>query len=957
VHQLAKELGVSSKDIVSKCQAEGIPDITNHMSAISVGLSVTVREWFGEGSSASTAVETAAPVDVAAARKKAPRKKAAPKIAAKATVKASATAVEEPKHETVPPKVDIAEIAASAASEISAREAFAKKEALQNEAEDGMDESAANAFEGETEVDLEETVADAGVSTGTVDDAPMPVATDDEGEPVMNIPKRPEVIKPAGEILTEKKKVKLSGPVVVRVEQPDAIPAPRAPRPPRNNDEFGGFQRGGPRTGGGVRDITPADAEPTVDRGRGGGGGARKRDGDKAGRGSSGTGDRRNRNDRRRDGRTGRSFQGAGDDPRSSTGGGSSWRDQDLLERNRRLNSAGGFFKRHRQDRSRKRGGRAVVAQRPEGPVKVSEPISIKELSAASGIKANDILKQLFMMGVMTNINSAIETDQAHEVMANYDIELEVVEKKSAAEVIEAQFETRDRTNEEARSPVVTILGHVDHGKTSLLDKIRNANVADGEAGGITQATSAFRVPVKAGEGERLVTFIDTPGHEAFTSMRARGAKVTDIVVLVVAADDGVMPQTIESINHAKAGDVPIVVALNKIDRPDATEANIQRILGQLAEHELNPVEWGGTTEVVKTSAINGDGIQELLDTLDYQAELLELKADFEGSAEGTVLEAQLVDGRGPVASVLVQEGSLSTGDFIVSGRGFGRVRDMVDERGMKVQNAGPSTPIALSGLDIVPDAGDKFYIVDTLKAAENAAEECRVLQREQNLAQPKVTLDNIFDRMQESGTRELPLIVKGDVQGSVETLNTILPRISTDEVKVVIKHAAVGGISESDIALAEASGAIVVGFNVTTSSKARGLAEQRGVDFRLYEVIYDLTDDVEKAAAGLLDPELKLEVKGHAEVREVFKVSKVGMIAGCYVTDGSVERNLQIRVTRGGIVVESDRRLEQLKRFKDDAKEVKSGMECGMKIEGYDDIKVGDVLECYKTIEVARTL
>ena len=957
VHQLAKELGVSSKDIVSKCQAEGIPDITNHMSAISVGLSVTVREWFGEGSSASTAVETAAPVDVAAARKKAPRKKAAPKIAAKATVKAAATAVEEPALETVPAKVDIAEIAASAASEISAREATARREALEDESENVTGESASSDFGAEAEVDLEETVANADVSTGTLDDAPRPVAGDDDAEPVMNVPKRPEVIKPAGELLTEKKKVKLSGPVVVRVEQPDAIPAPRAPRPPRNNDEFGGFQRGGPRTGGGVRDITPADGEPSVDRGRGGGGGARKRDGDKTGRGSTGTGDRRNRNDRRRDGRTGRSFQGAGDDPRASTGGGSSWRDQDLLERNRRLNSAGGFFKRHRQDRSRKRGGRAVVAQRPEGPVKVSEPISIKELSAASGIKANDILKQLFMMGVMTNINSAIETDQAHEVMANYDIELEVVEKKSASEVIEAQFETRDRSNEEARSPVVTILGHVDHGKTSLLDKIRNANVADGEAGGITQATSAFRVPVKAGEGERLVTFIDTPGHEAFTSMRARGAKVTDIVVLVVAADDGVMPQTIESINHAKAGDVPIVVALNKIDRPDATEANIQRILGQLAEHELNPVEWGGTTEVVKTSAINGDGIQELLDTLDYQAELLELKADFEGSAEGTVLEAQLVDGRGPVASVLVQEGSLSTGDFIVSGRGFGRVRDMVDERGVKVQNAGPSTPIALSGLDIVPDAGDKFYIVDTLKAAENAAEECRILQRERTLAQPKVTLDNIFDRMQESGTRELPLIVKGDVQGSVETLNTILPRISTDEVKVVIKHAAVGGISESDIALAEASGAIVVGFNVTTSSKARGLAEQRGVDFRLYEVIYDLTDDVEKAAAGLLDPELKLEVKGHAEVREVFKVSKVGMIAGCYVTDGSVERNLQIRVTRGGIVVESDRRLEQLKRFKDDAKEVKSGMECGMKIEGYDDIKVGDVLECYKTIEVARTL
>jgi translation initiation factor IF-2 len=947
VHQLAKELGVSSKDIVSKCQAEGIPDITNHMSAISVGLSVTVCEWFGEGSSASTAVETAAPVDVAAARKKAPRKKAVSAIAAKASVNAAAPAVKEPKLETVPPKVDIAEIAASAASEASAKEAAA------NAGANADAEVSSGTFETE----------DLGVQADFFNEAPpVMVGGVDGDEPVMNVPKRPEVIKPAGELLTEKKKVRLSGPVVVRVEQPDAIPAPRAPRPPRNNDEFGGFQRGGPRTGGGVRDITPADSQPSVDRGRGGGAGGRKRDGDKTGRGAGGpgagaggAGDRRNRNDRRRDGRTGRSSQGPGDG--ASTTGGSSWRDQDLLERNRRLNAAGGFFKRHRQDRSRKRGGRAAVAQRPEGPVKVSEPISIKELSAASGVKANDILKQLFMMGVMTTINSAIETDQAHEVMVNYDIELEVVEKKTASEVIEAQSETRDRTNEEDRSPVVTILGHVDHGKTSLLDKIRNANVAEGEAGGITQATSAFRVPVKAGEGERLVTFIDTPGHEAFTSMRARGAKVTDIVVLVVAADDGVMPQTIESINHAKAAEVPIVVALNKIDRPDATDANIQRILGQLAEHELNPVEWGGTTEVVKTSAINGDGIQELLDTLDYQAELLELKADFEGSAEGTVLEAQLVDGRGPVASVLVQEGSLSTGDFIVSGRGFGRVRDMVDERGLKVKEAGPSTPIALSGLDIVPDAGDKFYIVDTLKAAENAAEECRILQRERTLTQPKVTLDNIFDRMQESGTRELPLIVKGDVQGSVETLNTILPRISTDEVKVVIKHAAVGGISESDIALAEASGAIVVGFNVTTSSKARGLAEQRGVDFRLYEVIYDLTDDVEKAAAGLLDPEIRLEVKGHAEVRDVFKVSKVGMVAGCYVTDGFVERNLQIRVTRGGIVVESDRRLEQLKRFKEDAKEVKSGMECGMKIEGYDDIKTGDVLECYKTIEVARTL
>ena len=952
VHQLAKELGVSSKDIVSKCQAEGIPDITNHMSAISVGLALTVREWFGGGSGASTAVETAAPVDVAAARKKAPRrakaktKSNAPESGDAEVVGDDAVAIAEPA-----PPVEKAAPKKTAPKKV-APEAVVPPVV----AEDGPAVESADVSEELSAPAIDEQPVSASASDDTATTAPVvaDAADDPNGEsPVMNIPKRPEVISPAGEQLTEKKKVTLSGPVVVRVEQPDAIAPPRAPRPPRGGGSDGpGYQQGGPRTGGGVRDLNVPDMPP-AERGRGNSTTGRRRDG----RGETGrAGDKRGgggaRSDRRREGRSGRSFQGSGADDGRGT-----WRDQDLLERDRRLNSAGGFFKRHRQDRNRKRGGRQVVTQRPEGPVKVSEPISIKELSAATGIKGNEILKQLFLLGVMTTINATIETEQAHEIMTNFDIELEVVEKKSAAEVIEQQFEERDRSDERPRSPVVTILGHVDHGKTSLLDKIRNANVADGEAGGITQATSAFRVPVKAGDGERLVTFIDTPGHEAFTSMRARGAKVTDVVVLVVAADDGVMPQTVESISHAKAAGVPIVVALNKIDRPDATEPNIQRILGQLAEHELNPVEWGGSTEVVKTSAINGDGIQELLDILDYQAELLELQADFAGNAEGTVLEAKVEDGRGPVASVLVQEGQLTTGSFIVSGRGFGRVRDMVDDHGARVQEAGPSTPIALSGLDEVPDAGDKFYIVDSLKAAENAAEECRRLSREQALAQPKVTLDNIFDRMKEVGARELPLIVKGDVQGSVETLKTILPKISTDEVRVVVKHSAVGGISESDISLAEASGAIVVGFNVTTSAKARALAEQRGVDFRLYEVIYDLTDDVEKAAAGLLDPELKLEVKGHAEVREVFKVSKVGMIAGCYVTDGGVERNLQIRVTRDGIVVESDRRLEQLKRFKDDVKEVKSGMECGMKIEGYDDIKVGDVLECYKTIEVARTL
>ena len=636
------------------------------------------------------------------------------------------------------------------------------------------------------------------------------------------------------------------------------------------------------------------------------------------------------------------------------------WRAQDLAERDQALKHSQGFFRQHRQDRSRGRGGGRrgpSVPVKPTGPVKISEPITIKDLSAATGVKGAEIVKKLFLEGIPATINSAIDTERATEIMMEYEIELQVVEAKTAAEVIEERFMARERGDERGRSPIVTILGHVDHGKTSLLDRIRQTNVADGEAGGITQATSAFQVPVKAGEKERVVTFIDTPGHEAFTAMRARGAKVTDVVVLVVAADDGIMPQTAESISHSKAAGVPLVVALNKIDKAEATDANIQRILGQLAEHELNPTEWGGGTEVIRTSATDGTGVQDLLDILDYQADLLELKGDFDGNAEGTVLEAQVEEGRGPVARMLVQEGKLNKGDFIVTGRGYGRVRDIVDDHGDRIASAGPSTPVAISGIDQLPDAGDRFFVVDSLKEAEAAAEERRRLERERELAAPKITLDNIFDHLEEGKKKDLPLVVKGDVQGSVETLRAVLGKIGSDEVKVSVKHSAVGGINESDVTLAEATGSIVVGFNVTTTAKARQLAESRGVDIRLYDVIYDITDDVEKAASGLLDPELKLEVLGHAEVKEVFRVSKVGAIAGCYVTDGVVERNAQIRVTRDGIVVEKDRRLDQLKRFKDDAKEVKSGMECGMKIDGYDDIKEGDVLECYKTISVARSL
>ena len=582
--------------------------------------------------------------------------------------------------------------------------------------------------------------------------------------------------------------------------------------------------------------------------------------------------------------------------------------------------------------------------------------MTIKELSAATGVKSAEIIKKLFLSGMMANINSALDREKAIEVMMDFEIDLIVDEAKSVADIIEERFKDRVRTSERRRAPIVTILGHVDHGKTSLLDRIRNTNIAAGEAGGITQSTRAFSVPVKAGDGNRVVAFIDTPGHEAFTNMRARGAKVTDIAVLVVSAVDGVMPQTVESINHATAAGVPIVVALNKIDRADATEGNIQKTLGQLAAAGVNVTEWGGTVDMVKTSATRGDGIQELLDILDYQAELLDLKADFEGFARGTVLEASIEEGRGPVARIMVQEGCLKKGDFIVVGRGFGRVRDIINDRGERLKEAFPSTPVAISGLDQLPDAGDKAYAVGTIRAAEEAAEERRRMDRERELAVPKITLDNIFSHLEKQGRKELAIVVKTDVQGSVEALKGMLSKLPTEEVTVSVKHAAVGGITEGDINLAEATKAIVLGFNVTSSGKARQIADQKGVEIRLYDVIYDLLDDVTKAARGMLAPELRLEVLGHAEVREVFKITKVGAVAGCYVTDGVMERNAQIRVTRDGIVIEKDRRLEQLKRFKDDAKEARTGQECGLKIVGYDNIKVGDVLECYKTISIPRT-
>ena len=942
ISQLAKDLGVATKDIISRCEAEGIPDVKQPQSTISIGLALTIREWFGGG----------------VAVQEAPAEVVAKKSDTKSTGKSEAGANEvsdEPEHKVsakklaarpvapkpVPvvrkmaPKVVVDSAAVVDQGTVQTHDKTAKSVAIsKSTAPDQGDQVQVSSIQDAptSHAAKQPHPSDAAPSITPTVNAPVapPKTFLRPGPPAQaNVPTRPTDVRPVGPMLQQPVKTSLSGPRVIRVETPDVVPAPR----PRFIPGAGqGTNRPGPRFGGGGAGVSGGAGAPSS-----GGPGAPARAPDRNKRRVSATDTR---------GRTG------GESPASERS------KQDIKEREDRMSSTG-FFRKNRTTTTNKKS--SFQPARQQGPVtgvvKISEPINIKELSSVTGVKAGDILKKLFMKGTTATINSVITSDQALETMLEFDIELVIEEARSAADIIEAGFKERVRSDERPRSPVVTIMGHVDHGKTSLLDRIRNANVAAGEAGGITQATSAFQTPVKAGDQDRVITFIDTPGHEAFTNMRARGAKVTDIVVLVIAADDGVMPQSVESINHAKAAGVPIVVALNKIDKPEATEKNIQRINGQLAEHGLNPVEWGGSTEVIKTSAAKNTGIQELLDVLDYQAELLGLKADYKGLAQGTVLEAQLVEGRGAVARLIVQEGTLNRSDFVVIGRAFGRVRDLVNDKGQRVDSAGPSTPVAISGIDMMPDAGDKFFCVKSLPDAEDAAHERRRIERERELAAPKITLDNIFEHMGKEQVKELGLLVKADVQGSMETLRTVLGKIKTDEVAVNVRHSAVGGINESDVSLAEATGSIILGFNVTSSSKARALAERKNVEIRLYEVIYELVDDVTQAASGLLTPEIKLEVLGHAEVREVFKISKVGMIAGCYVTDGVVERNAQIRVTRDGIVIEKDRRLEQLKRIKDDAKEVRAGMECGMKIVGYNDIKAGDVLECYRTSTVTRSM
>ena len=577
-------------------------------------------------------------------------------------------------------------------------------------------------------------------------------------------------------------------------------------------------------------------------------------------------------------------------------------------------------------------------------PVKVMIPdeISVGELASRMKRTAADVIKGLIKLGVMASISEVIDYDTAAIVAEEMGCK---VEKEVHVTIEEQLFDEHEDKAEELqpRDPVVVVMGHVDHGKTSLLDAIRKTKVTAGEAGGITQHIGAYRVTIN----DKPITFLDTPGHAAFTSMRARGAQVTDIAILVVAADDGIMPQTIEAINHAKAAGVPIIVAVNKIDKP---AANPDRVLQQLTEYELVPEEWGGDTIVCNISAKFGQGIDNLLEMVLLTAEMADLKANPNRKAHGTVIEAKLDKGRGPVATLLVQNGTLHAGDTVIAGTSVGRVRAMTDDDGKKIEQAGPSVPVEIIGLAEVPGAGDIFDAVDDEKMARELVEQRKDKEKEErNKLFHKVTLDNLFDSIQQGEMKELNIIVKADVQGSVEAVRSSLEKLSNDEVRVRVIHGAVGAINESDV-----SGAIIVGFNVRPDRTATESAAQQGVDMRMYRVIYDAIEEMEQAMKGMLEPKFKEVVLGHAEVRQVFKITGAGAVAGCYVQDGKIQRNAEVRVVRDGIVFHEGH-LNTLKRFKDDVKEVAAAYECGMSIENYNDIKEGDIIECFVMEEVKQ--
>ena len=911
VHILAKELGVKSKAIVEKCQAEGL-DIKNHMSTISIGLAATIREWFSEGEHTTT-VETSKRVDLDKVRitsvkaKKAEEEKAVEQAAKpKRAKKIAAVAIEGSKRKPRKRvKVDEAEVEVEAEAEVEEQkvEEIVEPEVEAAEPEAPVQEQA-------------ETVEVSEKPEQEVQEEPKPV---EPQAPVVIEPPKPEPIVPAGPMLTKPKPAKLTGPRVIRVEEIEPEETVRPRRPRQNGRKHYDSPVTQPLMPGAV-----SDTETSGKRGKGRGRGKKKHD-------HSG------------------GFEEAVKKPKSAT----RMRARDMEDRRARLAAARGETGRARPSRrieGKRTHAEIIAAHRPEKAT-ISEPITVKDLSAAIAAKTGEIISKLIGMGIMATANQTIEAEVAEMVALELGTELTVELKHTLQQTLEEEFENREKKKTKRRPPVITMLGHVDHGKTSLLDRIRSTSVAEGEAGGITQHIGAHQVEWKG----HKITFLDTPGHEAFTAMRARGANMTDVVVLVVAADDGLMPQTVEAIHHAKAAGVEIIVALNKIDLPGV---DINRIYGQLAEHELTPAEWSGNTEIVKTSAVTGEGIEELIEHLDYIAELNDFKADSSIPATGWVVESKMSATQGPVATLLIKEGQLKKGDIILAGNGYGRVRTMRNPSGRAIKKATSSMAVEISGLSEVPQAGDRFFAVDDINRAKNIADQNKMLMREQSLARKsQVTLENLFSQIEAGNVKELNLIVKADVQGSVDVLVKYLTDLSTDEVKVKILHAAVGGINEGDVVLADASGAIIIGFNVVADEKVKEIADTHGVAIRLYNIIYRITEDIKDAMLGMLEAKFEEKQIGRLTVRDTFRHSRIGTIAGCFVNNGVIMRDAKLRLIRDNIVIREKCTIESLKHFKEDVREVKAGLECGIKIAGFDDIKVGDVLEAFEVVELERKL
>lgn len=900
IHQIAKELGISSKAILMKCAAEGV-EVKNHMSTVSAGLAATIHEWFSDhkNSSTSSATETAERVDVAKLRKA--------QSARRRKRKKEDAATEETKE---PEEITRAK---PAPKKKTRRTAAAK-----SEPEPAEDTSVAVAEPPETStVEQEEDIKPAGTTDDQSEEAPPADVPEQKVAEVQKSKEPPAPPQPAGP-QNVPEPAKLSGPRVIRVEAPEPVRRPHRAGPPRQREDVAA-------TGTDWVSGTP-DSHSS-----------------RKGRSKTYQGVDQEEERRKRSAGTRRRNRGSesGDQLKE-------WRDQDLAERRERLRGATG----RRAKRRASEGGGAVV-HRVVTQAQVSEPIVLKDFCSNTGLSMAQIAPKLISdHKLLPSLNMVLDKDTAVLVADDFGIELQVIEARSPLDNIREEFRRRERPHLQRRAPVVTFLGHVDHGKTSLLDAIRHSRVTQSEAGGITQHMGSYHL-----DREGLsVTFLDTPGHQAFTAMRARGAQLTDVVVLVVAADDGVMPQTVEAINHAKAADVPIVVALNKIDLPGV---DLNKIYGQLAEHDLAPAEWGGSTDVIKTSATEGSGVDDLVEHLSTLSDLLELTGDPTVPARGRVIESEMKSGVGVVARVLIQDGSLKRGDVLVCGPAFGKVRSLKNDQRNELAVAGPSMPVEIAGLDELPSAGDEMYQVDSLKRAEQVAYQIKQDRRRNSLIRfnKPTSLEDLFSQRETGEVPELNVIIKADAQGSADVLNKALMDIPSDEVKLNILHSGVGGVVESDVLLAEASDAIIIGFQVVADTSVRRIADEKQVDIRHYRVIYNVLDDIKKALEGLLTPDEQLEQRGQAEVRELFKVSKIGTVAGCYVREGTIARTYKARVIRDSVVIRDESDIESLRRFKDDVKEVKSGYECGIKISGFDDVKPGDVIEAYEVVKIARTL